>query len=75
MSMSQDGSDEAFRARITDVMGRGHITAREFWLYYFSIGGNIKELEVDAYLHGLMPLPPIEQELLDVAATEIYADT
>jgi hypothetical protein len=72
--MSQDDSDEAIRARITDVMGRGHITARELWLYYFSIGGNIKELEVNAYLHGLMPLPPLEQELLYVAATEIYAD-
>jgi hypothetical protein len=74
MSMSRDDSDEALRARITDVMGRGRITARELWLYYFSIGGNIKELEVDAYLHGLMPLPPIDQELLDLAVAEIYAD-
>jgi hypothetical protein len=74
VSVSQDDSDEARRARITDVMGRGHIKAHQLWLYYFSMGGNVDELEVSAYLHGLMPLPAVDQDLLALAVAEMYAD-
>ncbi|MHA7284653.1 hypothetical protein ACX80I_00050 [Arthrobacter sp. MDT3-44] len=41
-------------------MERAHITAHELWLYYFSIGGSVNELEVTAYLHALMPLPALD---------------
>jgi hypothetical protein len=73
--MNQDKSDQGFRARITEAMGQANIAAHELWQYYFSIGGNIDELEVSAYLHGLMPLPAPDRELLVLAVTEMYADT
>jgi hypothetical protein len=37
--------------------------------YYFSIGGKIDELEVTAYLHALMPLLALDQELPAHAVT------
>ncbi|WP_326963201.1 hypothetical protein [Arthrobacter sp. PL16] len=63
------------RALIADVMRQGHISTHGLWVYYFSIGGFIGEVEVDAYLHGLMPLPALDEELLAVAVAEMYADT
>ncbi|RJT75406.1 hypothetical protein D6T63_17815 [Arthrobacter cheniae] len=73
--MSHDDSDEALRALITDVMKQGYISTHGLWVYYFTIGGDIDEVEVDAYLHGLMPLPVLDEDLLAVAVAEMYADT
>ncbi|MHA7181298.1 hypothetical protein ACX80J_14425 [Arthrobacter sp. MDB2-24] len=58
--MNQDGSGQALHTHIVDAMERAHITAHELWLYYFSIGGSVNELEVTAYLHALMPLPALD---------------
>lgn len=74
MPLNEDDAGQARRADIVDTMSRGHITAHELWLYYFSVGGNVGELEVSAYLHGLMPLPALDQGLLALAVVEMYAD-
>jgi hypothetical protein len=69
--VSEGEADEARRACIVDAMERAHITTHELWLYYFSIGGDVDEWEVDAYLHGLLPLPVMDRELLAFAVAEM----
>lgn len=73
--MSLDDAQETRRFCIVDAMEQAHITAHELWVYYFSVGGSVDELEVSAYLHGLMPLPELQQELLALAVAEMYADS
>jgi hypothetical protein len=40
------------------------------WVQYFSIGGNIKFFEFNAYLRGLYPLAPAERDLIAMALNE-----
>ncbi|MBP1233039.1 hypothetical protein JOE40_002683 [Arthrobacter sp. PvP102] len=47
------------------------ITPGELWLNYFSIGGSVGEYEVEAYLQGLLSLPPVQRDLLAMAANEL----
>jgi hypothetical protein len=46
-------------------------SVREVWLCYFSLGGEVDEYEIEAYLAGLMPLPPLECDLLALAVNEL----
>ncbi len=43
----------------------------EAWLHYFSLGGAVDEYEVEAYLEGLMPMPPLECDVLALAVNEL----
>lgn len=64
--------EQARRLRTTMLsagMDRGHL-----WLYYFSIGGEVSEFEVDAYLHHSLTLPRLQRDLLAQAANEILAN-
>ena len=47
------------------------IIAEDLWLHYFSIGGNLGPLELDAYLHDLYPLPVLERNLIALALNEL----
>lgn len=40
------------------------------WLDYFGVGGNLDEWAVDAYLHGLLPLPTHDSNLLAMGLNE-----
>jgi hypothetical protein len=42
----------------TGVLEGADITAEELWLHFVSIGGQAVELEISAYLHGMMSLSP-----------------
>lgn len=66
------GYEQAHRLRA--MLERAGIDRGRLWLYYFSLGGNISDFEVDAYLHHSMSLPRIERDLLALAANEILAD-
>lgn len=43
----------------------------EVWMHYFSIGGNAGEMEVEAFLHHALPLPPMERDMLAHAVNEL----
>ncbi|WP_344122621.1 hypothetical protein [Kocuria aegyptia] len=66
------GREQARRLRIT-MMAAGIDRAR-LWLYYFGIGGEVSEFEVDAYLHQSLTLPALQRDLLAQAANEILID-
>lgn len=54
-----------------DALGRAEIDLGQLWLYYFGLGGEADELEVDAYLHHSMVLPRLQRDLLAHAANEL----
>ena len=67
--------DEQHHVRLMNaVLERADITTDELWLHYMSIGGAAGDLEISAYLHGLMSLPKFQRDLLEWAAREIIAD-
>lgn len=41
------------------------------WLHYFRMGGEVGEVEIDAYLHHALGLPRFERDLLARAANEL----
>ena len=50
------------------------ISLSELWLKYFGMSGDAGEYEVEAYLQGLLSLPPIQRDLLALAANELIDD-
>lgn len=41
------------------------------WMHYFRMGGEVGEVEIDAYLHHALGLPRFERDLLARAANEL----
>lgn len=60
--------------RLLDTANAAGIDRRELWLHYFSIGGDVSEFELDAYLHHSMLLPRLQRDLLAHAANELLAE-
>ncbi|MCP8999759.1 hypothetical protein NFC73_08435 [Pseudarthrobacter sp. RMG13] len=52
----------------------GNISLPGLWTYYYGIGGNVDQLGVDAYLHELMELAPLQMDLIQTAIKETTAD-
>ncbi|GAB7043387.1 hypothetical protein JCM9533A_72380 [Catenuloplanes niger JCM 9533] len=40
------------------------------WVRYFALTGDTAPIEVEAYLQGLMPLPALQEDILDQALRE-----
>jgi hypothetical protein len=69
--MGFDPKEPEQRRKLRDALKAADITRGELWLNYFSIGGSVGEYEVEAYLQGLLSLPPIQRDLLAMAANEL----
>ncbi|MHA7189298.1 hypothetical protein ACX80N_03250 [Arthrobacter sp. MDT2-16] len=50
------------------------LTASDLWLHYYSVGGALEPLELDAYLHGMYLLPQSERNRVAVALNELIDD-
>ena len=50
------------------------IPVSQLWLKYFGMSGDAGEYEVEAYLQGLLSLPPVQRDLLALAANELIDD-
>jgi hypothetical protein len=46
----------------------------QLWIDYVAIGGTLLVFDLDAYLAGLMPLPPGQQDVLACALNERLTD-
>jgi hypothetical protein len=42
---------------------RANLTLEQLWVRYFALGGDAGLVEVEAYLHGLMPLPGLQRDM------------
>ena len=69
--MGFDPNEPEQRRQLREALKSAELTRGELWLNYFSIGGNVGEYEVEAYLQGLLSLPPVQRDLLAMAANEL----
>ncbi|MEK0156311.1 hypothetical protein [Arthrobacter oryzae] len=69
--MGFDPNEPEQRRQLRAALKAADLTPGELWLNYFSIGGGVGEYEVEAYLQGLLSLPPIQRDLLAMAANEL----
>jgi hypothetical protein len=65
---------EEQRAMTSAAVADSGFSVGEVWLHYFSLGGEVDEYEIEAYLAGLMPIPPLECDLLALAVNELIDD-
>jgi hypothetical protein len=69
--MAFDPYEPEQRRMLREALKAADISVGDLWLNYFSIGGEVGEYEVEAYLQGLLSLPPIQRDLLAMAANEL----
>ncbi|HUQ59459.1 PP2C family protein-serine/threonine phosphatase [Lentzea sp.] len=71
MSSDQQTSrqDEQRRA-LSLAFSRANLTLEQLWTRYFALGGVAGLVEVEAYLHGLMPSPALQRDILAHAINE-----
>ncbi|WP_427172613.1 hypothetical protein [Arthrobacter sp. 92] len=69
--MGFDPNEPEQRQRLRAALKAADLKSGELWLNYFSIGGSVGEYEVEAYLQGLLSLPPLQRDLLAMAANEL----
>lgn len=53
---------------------RAGLSVHELWLGCFELGGDVGPLELEAYLHGLMPLAAAQRDVLSQAVNERLAE-
>lgn len=49
----------------------GEASLGRLWAYYYGIGGDADELALDAYVHELGELPPLQANILALAMNEM----
>ncbi|MGX1159494.1 hypothetical protein FBY31_2140 [Arthrobacter sp. SLBN-100] len=72
--MGFDPNEPEQRRRLRSAMRAAGISVSELWLKYFGMSGDAGEYEVEAYLQGLLSLPPVQRDLLALAANELIDD-
>ncbi|TNB70282.1 hypothetical protein FHJ30_15785 [Arthrobacter sp. BB-1] len=72
--MGFDPHEPEQRSRLNQALAAADVTAGELWLRYFGMSGSAGEYEVQAYLEGLLSLPPSERDLLAMAANELIRE-
>lgn len=69
--MAFDAYEPEQRRMLREALQAAAVSVGDLWLNYFSLGGDVGEYEVEAYLQGLLSLPPIQRDLLATAANEL----
>ncbi|MEA5360986.1 serine/threonine-protein phosphatase [Amycolatopsis sp., V23-08] len=67
--MSPD-PERSQQEQVAACFRRSRLTLEQLWTRYFALGGAQTRLDVDAYLHGLVPLPRIDRDMLAHAVNE-----
>lgn len=63
------------QARLTrQALQQAGLGLGQLWLHYFNLGGDVGELEVDAYLHHSLALPGLQRDLLAHAVNELVEE-
>lgn len=63
------GADQA--RRLCAALTGAELELSHVWLHYFRLGGGVSEMEIDAYLHHALALPPLQRDLLAHAVFEL----
>ncbi|GAA1348793.1 PP2C family protein-serine/threonine phosphatase [Saccharothrix algeriensis] len=67
--MTTDHADEQQHS-IAAALPHARLTIDELWLRYFALGGDCGVIDIDAYVHGLGRLPPLQCDILAHAVNE-----
>ncbi|GLZ27965.1 phosphatase [Lentzea sp. NBRC 105346] len=67
--MNDDATDQQRRSLALALQHAG-LSAGQLWLRYFALGGDAGPIEVDAYVHGLSSLDPLQRDILAHAVNE-----
>ncbi|HUQ61655.1 PP2C family protein-serine/threonine phosphatase [Lentzea sp.] len=71
MSSDQDSTQQDEQRRVLSLaFDRSDLTLQQLWTRYFALGGDAGPVEVEAFLHGLMPLPALQRDVLAHAVNE-----
>jgi hypothetical protein len=68
--VTSGASEQEQRHGIASALHRADLTLDELWMRYFALGGTAGLMEVEAYLHELMPLPAGQRDMLAHAVNE-----
>ena len=68
--MLSAATEDEQRRSVTALLPRADLTVEQLWLDYFALGGEAGQVEVEAYVAGLMPLPALQRDLLAQAVNE-----
>lgn len=66
--------DGTHRLLVEEARRQLGLSLHDLWIAYYELGGPAGSLELEAYLHGLMPLPAIQQDMLSHAINERFAE-
>ncbi|WET77730.1 SpoIIE family protein phosphatase [Amycolatopsis sp. QT-25] len=61
---------EEQRRIIAACFARTGLTVEQLWLRYFALGGDVTEVELDAFLQGALSLPRIQRDMVTHAINE-----
>ncbi|AGM08469.1 PP2C family protein-serine/threonine phosphatase [Amycolatopsis keratiniphila] len=61
---------EEQRRIVAACFARTGLTVEQLWLRYFALGGDVSEVELEAFLQGLLPLPRIQRDMVAHAVNE-----
>jgi Stage II sporulation protein E (SpoIIE) len=62
--------DDEHRQLLRLAFRQSGLTLDELWMRYFGLGGDAGRVEMEAHLEGLMPLPPLQSDILAHAVNE-----
>ena len=68
------GDSEPHRQALTEGLTGGDLTLEQLWVRAFALGSMVGLADLAAYLEGLMPLPPLERDVLAQAMNEHLAE-
>ncbi len=63
--------EQAHRSR--RAIQKGRLGLEQVWWHYFSLGGEVGLLELEAYLHHAMSIPRLERDILAHAVNELLS--
>ncbi|MFF0945770.1 hypothetical protein ACFYE2_16325 [Kocuria sp. CPCC 205300] len=69
--MDDDGVGSEQAQRLRRLLKAAGIEVGTLWLHSFRLGGEVGEVEIDAYLHHALGMPRLERDLLACAANEL----
>jgi hypothetical protein len=66
--------EEVQREATARAVRHAELTVEQLWTRYFALGGDLDLVDVDAYLSGLVQLPPLQRDMLAHAVNERLDD-
>lgn len=69
--MDEDALGREQARLLRRAMDYAGLDLHDVWMHFFSIGGDVGELEVEAYLHHSLTLPRLQRDTLAHAVNEI----